>query len=212
MSHGQWWSEVGQWEEYDQRESADEAAAMRQMEADQHQHQIASKWPCVASWPGKEKSPVLNSGNGNGFAPTSEPIKDHIMAKVSEMLPSNYLKQSDFPEDYVVTIRDIDRKNIAMDGKPAEYKWMATFAEFEKPMVLNSTNIQLMAKACGSDDTEGWIGKQVIVYVDENVSFGGELVGGLRIRKHKQAAPVAPSSPQRARPAAPIMEETFDPE
>jgi hypothetical protein len=114
------------------------------------------------------------------------------MAKISEMLPSNYLKQSDFPEDYVVTVRAIERKNIAMDGKPAEYKWLATYAEFEKPMVLNSTNIQLMAKACGSDDTDDWIGKQVIVYVDENVSFGGELVGGLRIRKHKQAAPVAP--------------------
>lgn len=126
------------------------------------------------------------------------------MAKISEMLPSNYLKQSDFPEDYVVTIRGIERKNIAMDGKPAEYKWLATFAEFEKPMVLNSTNIQLMAKACGSDDTDDWIGKQIIVYVDENVSFGGELVGGLRIRKHKQAAPVAPSGPRPASASRPV--------
>ena len=115
------------------------------------------------------------------------------MPKISEMLPSNYLKQSDFPEDYVVTVRAVERKNIAMDGKPAEYKWLAHYEEFEKPMVLNATNIQLMAKACGSDDTDDWIGKQVIVYVDENVSFGGELVGGLRIRKHKQAAPVAPA-------------------
>lgn len=122
------------------------------------------------------------------------------MPKISEMLPSNYLKQSDFPEDYVVTVRSIERKNIAMDGKPADYKWLAHYAEFEKPMVLNSTNIQLMSKACGSDDTDDWIGKQVIVYVDENVSFGGELVGGLRIRKHKQAAPVTPKP--AGRPAA----------
>lgn len=123
------------------------------------------------------------------------------MPKISEMLPSNYLKQADFPEDYVVTVRAIERKNIAMDGKPADYKWLAHYEEFEKPMVLNSTNIQLMSKACGSDDTDDWIGKQVIVYVDENVSFGGELVGGLRIRKHKQAAPVAPKASPRA-PAA----------
>jgi hypothetical protein len=124
------------------------------------------------------------------------------MANIKEMLPSNYLKQSDFPEDYVVTVRSIERKNIAMDGKPAEYKWLAKFAEFEKPMVLNSTNIQLMAKACGSDDTDDWAGKQVIVYVDENVSFGGELVGGLRIRKHKQSAPAAPLRAAPARAAA----------
>ena len=120
------------------------------------------------------------------------------MAKISEMLPSNYLKQSDFPEDYIVTIREVSKKNIAMDGKPADYKWLAQYSEFEKPMVLNSTNIQLMAKACGSEDTDDWIGKQVVVFVDENVSFGGELVGGLRIRKHKSAAPVAPTAPRAA--------------
>ena len=118
------------------------------------------------------------------------------MPKISEMLPSNYLKQSDFPDDYVVTVRSIEKKNIAMDGKPPDYKWLAFYAEFEKPMVLNSTNIQLMAKATGSEDTDDWIGKQIIVFVDENVSFGGELVGGLRIRKHKAAAPAA--APKRA--------------
>lgn len=118
------------------------------------------------------------------------------MPKISEMLPSNYLKQSDFPDDYVVTVRSIEKKNIAMDGKAPDYKWLAYYAEFEKPMVLNSTNIQLMAKATGSEDTDDWIGKQIIVFVDENVSFGGELVGGLRIRKHKVAAPAA--APKRA--------------
>lgn len=141
------------------------------------------------------------------------------MAKISEMLPSNYLKQADFPEDYVVTVRKVEKKNIAMDGKPADFKWLAHFAEFEKPMVLNSTNIQLMAKACESDDTDDWLDKQVIVYVDENVSFGGELVGGLRIRKHKQAAPVAPRAANAQRPApartpAPangLPEDDFDP-
>jgi hypothetical protein len=142
------------------------------------------------------------------------------MAKISEMLPSNYLKQTDFPEDYLVTVRKIERKNIAMDGKPADFKWLAHYDEFEKPMVLNATNIQLMAKACGSDDTDDWIGKQVIVYVDENVSFGGELVGGLRIRKHKQAAPVAPraANAQRPGPARAVVpvadglpDDEFDP-
>jgi hypothetical protein len=141
----------------------------------------------------------LPSSNGCGFAPPSEPFKDTNMPKISEMLPSNYLKQADFPEDYIVTVRKIEKKNIAMDGKPADWKWLAFYDEFEKPMVLNSTNIQLMSKACGSEDTDDWIGKQIIVYVDENVSFGGELVGGLRIRKHQQAAPVVP----KAKPASP---------
>jgi hypothetical protein len=136
------------------------------------------------------------------------------MAKTSEMIPSNYLKQSDFPEDYIVTVVKVERKNIAMEGKPAEYKWLMSFREFDKPMVLNSTNIHAMEKACGSDDTDDWIGKEVIVYVDENVSFGGELVGGLRIKKHKAAtAPVSPrtTAATPARTAAPVDDEEPDP-
>lgn len=126
------------------------------------------------------------------------------MPKLNEMLPSNYLKQTDFPDAYIVTLRKISQQNIAMEGKPTDLKWLAHFDEFEKPMVLNSTNLQLMAKACGSDDTDDWLGKQVIVYVDPNVSFGGELVGGLRIRK-MQAEPQQPRKPMKA--AAPADED-----
>lgn len=125
------------------------------------------------------------------------------MPKITEMLPSNYLKQSDFPEDYEVTVRKIERKNIAMDGKPADFKWLAHYDEFEKPMVLNATNIQLMSKACGSDDSDDWIGKKVVVYVDENVSFGGELVGGLRIRRVRTAPAVPQRRPAPARASEP---------
>jgi hypothetical protein len=49
-------------------------------------------------------------------------------------------------------------------------------------MVLNSTNIKRLAKACNSDDTDEWIGKQVTLYVDPDVEFAGNVVGGLRIR------------------------------
>ena len=52
-------------------------------------------------------------------------------------------------------------------------------------MVVNSTNIKRLAKACASEDTEDWTGKQVVLYVDPDVEFGGNVVGGLRIRAHK---------------------------
>jgi hypothetical protein len=33
---------------------------------------LQDKWPSLKSWPGREKkSPVLSSGNGNGFEPQS---------------------------------------------------------------------------------------------------------------------------------------------
>lgn len=129
------------------------------------------------------------------------------MAKTKDMLPSNYLKQSDFDQDYIVTVRKIEHKNIAMEGKPTDMKWLAHFNEFDKPMVLNSTNIQLMEKACRSDDTDDWIGKEIIVYTDPNVSFGGELVGGLRIKPAQVAPPAKPKpANQRMATASPVSD------
>lgn len=111
------------------------------------------------------------------------------MPRVNEMIESKYLKQSDFPDPLIVTVQKIGRINIAKEGDQPEEKWAVKFAEFNKPMLLNSTNIKLLEKACGSDDTDNWKGKEVVVYTDESVSFGGQIVGGLRIRKH-QAEPV----------------------
>lgn len=61
MSQGQWWAEVGQWQELQEAEQAerDRLAA------------LTDKWPGLKAWPGKEKSPVLPSGNGPGFEPQS---------------------------------------------------------------------------------------------------------------------------------------------
>jgi len=116
------------------------------------------------------------------------------MAKISEMLPSSYLKQTDFTESgFIVTVAKIEKKNVARDDEPPEDKWVVHFREFDKGMVLNSTNINALAKACDSDDTDDWVGKEVVVYVDPNVGYGGKTTGGLRIKRH-----VEPQAPQSA--------------
>lgn len=111
------------------------------------------------------------------------------MPRTSEMIESNYLKKEDFDEDgMIVTVSNFKKVNVAQEGQPPEHKWCMYFEEFEKPMVLNSTNIQLAEKAFGSDNTDDWLGKEIIVYVDPNVSFGGKIVGGLRLRAHRKAS------------------------
>jgi hypothetical protein len=110
------------------------------------------------------------------------------MPRVNDMIDSKYLKQSDVPDPVIVIVSRVGKLNIAKEGDPPEEKWAVKFDEFNKPLLLNSTNIKLLAKACGSDDTDDWKGKEVILYTDENVSFGGQIVGGLRIRK-AQAEP-----------------------
>ena len=120
------------------------------------------------------------------------------MPKISEMLPSSYLKQSDFDENgFIVTVKSVEHKNIARDDEAEDLKWIIFFEEYEKGMVLNSTNIQALGKACNSDDTDDWMGKAVVVYVDPNVGYAGKTTGGLRIKRH--TAPAAPKqAPARA--------------
>jgi len=45
--------------------------------------------------------------------------------------------------------------------------------------------MQLIARFTGSEDTENWEGKRIILYDDPSVSFGGKLTGGIRVREFK---------------------------
>jgi hypothetical protein len=106
------------------------------------------------------------------------------------MIESKYLKKEDVGEEgTIVTIASFERVNVAMENEPPEYKWTMRFEEFDKPMVLNSTNINLCEQIFDSDNTDDWQGKKIIVYNEPNISFGNKLVGGIRIRAHRKAAP-----------------------
>ena len=110
--------------------------------------------------------------------------------KISSMMPSNYLKKEDVATPRLVTVRNFSQQNLAQDGQPPENKWVMHLDEFDRPLVMNPTNLQLAAQAFGSEDTDDWVGKQIVLYTDSTVSFGGKLVGGLRLRAPKRQAPL----------------------
>lgn len=112
------------------------------------------------------------------------------MPVISQMLPSRFLKQDDVPQPVLVTISDITQE--VMDKDSGETKWAMHFSEYEKPLALNSTNIQIAAMACGSENTDDWINKKIVLYTDPNVSFAGKIVGGLRLRAPKNQPKAAP--------------------
>jgi len=109
--------------------------------------------------------------------------------KISEMKESKYLKKEDVGDGLIATIAMLDKKNVALPNEPPEEKYIMIFEEDLNPLVLNWTNIQLCAQACGSQETDDWIGKQIILYNDPNVSFAGKITGGVRIRPAKQVEP-----------------------
>ena len=122
---------------------------------------------------------------------------------ISHLKQSKYLTRADAGAGILVTIKEIFQDNVAKEGAPEEMKWCMGFEEVEKPMVLNSTNGQIIAAITGSEETDEWKGRKIVLYDDPNVSFGGKLVGGIRVRaprgKAAQAAPKpAPVAPPEA--------------
>ncbi len=121
--------------------------------------------------------------------------------KTSELKQSKYLKKEDCGDDGIlVTIVRLEQENVALDSQEPDLKWIMHFKEC-KPLVLNGTNTQLIEKALGSDETDDWLGKQIVLFHDENVSFKGELKGGVRCdvsrtkKYHARGKPAAPAKP-----------------
>lgn len=104
-----------------------------------------------------------------------------------QLVPTNskYLKQNDVGEDGVIlTIRGFKTETLETDdGGPEEKIVVYWMEEGYKPMVLNKTNAQLMGRATGVNTAGEAKGKQVVVYADPSVGFGGKMTGGLRIKK-----------------------------
>lgn len=121
------------------------------------------------------------------------------MPKTSEMRESKFLKQSDIGKGLLATVTGCKPHNVAAEGAEPEHKWCLEFAEVDKPMPLNFTNIQMCERIFGSDDTDHWIGKKLVLYVDPNVSYAGKLTGGIRVRAPKPGS-VAPTPPPAAQP------------
>ena len=117
------------------------------------------------------------------------------MPKTHEMLESKFLKKEDVGDGVLWTVDGVTKKNVAMQGAEPEFKWCLVLQEADKPLVLNSTNIHLCEQIFGSDDTDTWTGKKLVLYTDPNVSYGGKLVGGIRVRAPKKAKPGKPAPP-----------------
>lgn len=111
------------------------------------------------------------------------------MPNIDTMKDSKFLKKEDCGEGILVTMGEVKQENVAPEDKPAEMKWCLYIQESEKPLTLNTTNMQLIAQIVGSKETDDWFGKKIVLYHDPSISFGGKLVGGIRVRAPKGSGP-----------------------
>ncbi len=117
------------------------------------------------------------------------------MPHINQIKKSNFLKKEDCGQGILVTIKSCSEENVAAEGAPIEMKWCLHFNEQDKPMVLNSTNAQIIAAVTGNPDTDFWTGHKIVLYHDPNVSYGGKLIGGIRARAPRNQ-PVNQARPQ----------------
>jgi hypothetical protein len=126
------------------------------------------------------------------------------MPHINELKKSSFLKKEDCGDrGILVTIKEVVQENVAKEGAPEEMKWCVFFKEVDKPMVLNSTNSQLIAAITKQDNTDNWPGHKVVLYNDPTVGYQGKITGGIRVRAPRGAAalPTAAPAPTAAPPA-----------
>ncbi len=96
-----------------------------------------------------------------------------------------YLKKDDCTEEGDIrTILKVEEENIAPEDKADDFRWVMHFVGI-KPLILNTTNINRCVQAFGTNESEEWAGKQILVYSDPDIEFGGKVVGGVRLRAVK---------------------------
>jgi len=108
------------------------------------------------------------------------------MTSYKEYLESKFLKKEDVVgqqgHGVLVTVNAIQEQDVAMTGESEQIKLIAFFNEMDKGLVLNSTNMQMLADITHSEEIEDWVGCQVVLYADQTIMFRGKRVGGIRLR------------------------------
>lgn len=131
--------------------------------------------------------------------------------KRTDAFPSKYLSKTDVNPPIIATIKTVEIEDVGGEGNK-ETKPVIFFRGDVKPMILNNTNWLIIEESHGAD-TDDWIGKQIEMYFDPSVMYGGKKVGGVRVRipaagavQAPAPAPVADNRPMGPDVASKLME------
>jgi hypothetical protein len=125
----------------------------------------------------------------------------------------NYLKAADLSGRRVtVTFEEVTLEEMKGEGGK---KLVAAFAGKDKKLILNRTNADTITDILGTDETEDWIGKTVVLFPSKT-SFQGKRVDCIRIDAVRKAAngrqppPPPPPEPEEPEPGADDFQASDD--
>lgn len=118
-------------------------------------------------------------------------------------LESDVVRFVDLTRDYAVKIREVKKGKVTGSGGKQNGKAMIYLHGWPKPIAAGTAFLSMVAGIYGND-TKAWIDQWVTIYGDPNVSFGGQKVGGVRVRPEppKEADRVLPKTEQSKAGAA----------
>jgi hypothetical protein len=90
--------------------------------------------------------------------------------------------------DITVRIKTVKKGKVVGSGGKSSSKAMLTFEGSDKPMGAGTAILSQIAALYGNS-TKAWVGKLITIFADSTVKFGGEAVGGIRVRPVKPVEP-----------------------
>jgi hypothetical protein len=94
-----------------------------------------------------------------------------------------FLRVTDLKARRVPTrIQEVRKEEFKQDDGKTEQKLIVTLKGFEKPLVLNRTNCDTIIDLVGSEETDDWIGKPIVL-LQAKVRFQGKSTPCIRVEE-----------------------------
>ena len=113
------------------------------------------------------------------------------MPHYKKLFPSNYIRACDLEGrgDVTVTIRELHLDEVHNpETNEKETKPVLYFTKGTKGLILNVTNAETIAQLYG-DDTDGWTGQRIALFLQRGVKAFGKVWDAVRIRDQIPADP-----------------------
>ena len=146
------------------------------------------------------------------------------MPRGSDVYKNPWLKAEDLQDDdETFTITGSDLHTFDENGKE-KAQIVLMFRETDKKFGLNVTNYTVLKSIFGSDDSDDWHGKQVVLFVTQTTMTDGRQVDCLRIKRKateklladrlarpaRKPAPAPAPQPARKQTAPPVTQAEAD--
>lgn len=104
--------------------------------------------------------------------------------KWRDFFDTDYIASWDIDQDTTVTISRFKYEEVTGEKGRKDKCLVAYFKEFDKGMIVNVTNSKTISTLLNSIYPIDWVGKEIVLYVDNNVQMKGEKTSGLRVRQY----------------------------